>query len=143
MRVVRHERGRRAAREGVLDEVGAAADGHEQVAFAMRRESICTPVTTSAHGRAISRPSARARRPRPGSREHLARDSAVVERDAVIGELHLGVGALAGDHDDVARARVGQGRLDRLPAVEHDLELARRRPPPRSRPGPRSAGCRW
>ena len=74
---------------------------------AMRRESICTPVTASAQGRATSaRRTARPRRARRGITPSTSRTTcAVVERDAAVGQLHLGVGALARDHDHVARGR--------------------------------------
>ena len=80
-------------------------------------------MTSSAQGRATSRPN--------GSidaeleRDHASTSRAtcaVVERDAAVGELHLRVGALARDHDDVARTCVRERRLDRLAPVEHDLE---------------------
>ena len=112
VRVVGDERGRRAARERVLDEVGAAADGDEQVAFA-------DPPRVDLHAgdgvgpRPRDQP-ARAARCRPSSSGITPSTSratcAVVERDAAAGELHLGVGALAGDHDDVAGPRVRERR---------------------------------
>ena len=85
------------------------------------------------HGRAVTRPST------------LAGDLAVVERHLPGRELLLGLGAAAGDHDDVARPRLLERELDRGAAVELDLELAeraRRRPRRRSPPAPPSAGCR-
>ena len=99
----------------------------------IRRESICTPVTSLAHGCACSaaerldqlqleRDHRRGGDPLQG----LARDVAVVERDLPGGELLLGLGAAAGDHDDVARARVAERELDRGAAVELDLEPAER-----------------
>ena len=85
----------------------------------MRRESTCSPVTVSAQGRVTSLPE------RLDDvqldRDHaskLPRHDAVVERDAPVGELHLRVGALPGDHDDVAGLRVGERRGDRLAPVE-------------------------
>ena len=58
VRVVGDERRRRAAGERVRDEVLAAADRDEEIALLDPRESrSCTPVTSSAQGRANSRPS--------------------------------------------------------------------------------------
>ena len=94
----------------------------------MRRESICRPVTPSAHGRAIRRPSGSTTSSSSGIRllQHLARDGPVVEGNEPAVDLHLGVGALAGDHDDVAVTRRRERLLDRCAAVDDDLELARR-----------------
>ncbi len=61
----------------------------------IRRESICMPVTASAHGRATSRPSGSSNdelerdHERQHAPERLARDFPVVERDRAAGELHL------------------------------------------------------
>ena len=90
-------------------------------------------MTSLAHGRACSRPSGsisdelerdHARADDPPQR--LARDLAVVERDLPGRELLLGLGAAAGDHDDVAGPRVAERELDRGAAVELELELAER-----------------
>ena len=93
---------------------------------AMRRESICRPVTASAHGRAIRRPSGSSdvELERDHRVEHLACDRTVVERDEPPGDLHLGIGPLAGNHDDIAFTRVGECLLDRGATVDDDLQPA-------------------
>src|SRR6185312_2834325 len=54
--------------------------------------------------------------------EGLARDDLVVERHATVGQLHVGVRALAGDDDNVARASALDRPLDRLAPVDDHLE---------------------
>ena len=115
----------------------------------IRRESTWSPVTTSAHGRAMQ--SAERLDDVELERDHAAaparRGARATSRSSngivAAGDLHLAVGALARDHDDVAGLGVAERRLDRGAPVERSIssvaagDLLRR-----SRPDPRSAGCR-
>ena len=94
----------------------------------IRRESICIPVTSSAHGRAVSRPSGSITPSSSGitcAAPHSG-DLAVVERHLPGRELLLGLGAAAGDHDDVAALRARERELDRGAPVELLLERRQR-----------------
>ena len=122
-RVGRHEHSARSARDRVLDEIGTVADRNEQVA-------LLDPPRVDLHAGDDVGPwsgdhpperfeHVQLERDHP---QHLASDRAIVEGHILGGELHFGVRAFAGDHDDVSRRRVGQRRLDRRAAVEDDLE---------------------
>ena len=126
MSVVGHERGGRAARERVLDEVDAAADRDEEVAF-----------------RDAARVDLQSRdgvRPRPRDQPAERLDHIELERDhwlstsratarssngtKLSADLHLRVGPLAGDHDDVSLVRLSECPGDRRAAIDDDLQLA-------------------
>ena len=123
MRILGDERRRRAARERVLDEVRAVPDCDEQVAL-LDAPRVDLDTRHRVRPRPRHEPSERLdlRQLDRDHAEQLQRDGAIVEGNAPVGELHLRVRALARDHDDVARRRSGERGLDRVTAVEHDLE---------------------
>ena len=92
----------------------------------IRRESICTPVTSSAHGRATAARAARGPRPRAGSREHLARDRRGRRTGSPRRRAPSRCRRPCRRSRRRRRARVGRERVSiACRAVEHDLELSR------------------
>ena len=143
VRVVGDERRGGAARERVRDEVGAAADRDEEVA-------LLDPPRVDLHARDLGRPRPRVEpaerldqvqlerdHRRAATCEHLAGDVPVVERDLPGRELLLGLGAAAGDHDDVARRRPRRARARSRRGGRARARARRARPP---RPRRRSPG---
>ena len=128
--VVRHERGRGAAGECVVDEPGTAAHGDEQRpggdAAGIRRDRVTRPagadpeLAGSGRAHVVERERDHASTFRSASRATSRSSNGWICAGDLLAELVT----LAGDHDDVAGARQLDRPLDRCAAVELDLHLA-------------------
>ena len=146
----RDERRGRPARERVRDEVLAAATATKRSPSSIRRESICTPVTSSAHGRDCRRPSGSRSGARRDQRDcHAPRELHVRPRDRRTessgSRAPVPVQRRDREHDDVPRLRLGERTLDRRRGGRARARSCRARRRPRLRrslPDLPSAGCR-